>query len=299
MHDTDHLTNRILSRETIYVQYKKTSKAPNIHRPHSHCGCEMYYFQSGKATYIIGESIYNLIPGDMLLFRGELLHLVRPSANMNYVRSILNFDLNHLEMTQYIEQRLADAIDSPGGVIVHWEQEERSVVEDILSSLAEEERRLRIGRNEMIRAKLSMLLLMFLRKLVGVDEDSGNVQTISQREANIGRVLKVIKKRYRNRFSLDQLAEEIHLSKHYLCHCFKQVTGLTVNQYILSLRMDEGRRLLLETNKPVGVISEEVGIGGLTQFSRLFRQHEGVSPHVFRKLKRQQCHGNIKTEIGI
>ncbi|GMA61134.1 hypothetical protein GCM10025859_15740 [Alicyclobacillus fastidiosus] len=45
--------------------------------------------------------------------------------------------------------------------------------------------------------------------------------------------------------------------------------------------------MLLETNKPINIIAEEVGVGGVAQFSRLFRQHVGMAPQVFRKTSRR------------
>ncbi|MDF2670592.1 MAG: AraC family transcriptional regulator, partial [Paenibacillus sp.] len=72
-----------------------------------------------------------------------------------------------------------------------------------------------------------------------------------------------------------------------MCHCFKEVTGFSINNYIARKRVDEAKRLLLMSNEPVGRLSELLGFGNPIHFSRLFKQHVGVSPLVYRKHNRE------------
>ncbi len=58
---------------------------------------------------------------------------------------------------------------------------------------------------------------------------------------------------------------------------------MTPYQYLLRLRMTEARRLLLSTNLPVAQIATRVGFSSSTQFVKMFRSMEGVTPGSLRQ----------------
>ncbi|MFD1676239.1 helix-turn-helix domain-containing protein [Alicyclobacillus fodiniaquatilis] len=285
MYKTDYLTNRILTQNTVYVQYRKTAKAPNITCPHRHYGYEIYYFQNGEATYIIGDKIYTLLPGDMLLFRGDISHHVNPSERRPYLRSILNFREEYMGrvLHPFVQERMKQLFNSSSGERLHWSEQESGEIEHLFSQIAQEEREQKLGHQDMTNALLTILILWILRKNEESITRSHLIHFQGQRETNVERALRVINKQFRKRMSLEDIAAEVHLNKHYLCHCFKQVTGLTINQYLTKLRIDEAKKLITETSKPIGIIAEEIGVGGVAQFSRLFRQYTGVSPRAYRQ----------------
>lgn len=59
---------------------------------HSHAFYEIYYFHEGRCTYLIGDSVFTLKPGDLLLMNGLTLHCPNVEPDSRYVRSILHFD---------------------------------------------------------------------------------------------------------------------------------------------------------------------------------------------------------------
>lgn len=59
---------------------------------HSHSFHEVYYFHSGKCSYLIGDKIYMLAPGDLILMHGMTLHCAKVDLSYEYVRSIIHFE---------------------------------------------------------------------------------------------------------------------------------------------------------------------------------------------------------------
>ena len=82
--------------------------------------------------------------------------------------------------------------------------------------------------------------------------------------------------------SVGSSAEAAGLSLHHFHRLFREVNGLTPHQYLTRRRMEEARRLLTETNRPIGRIALEVGIADPSAFSRLFRAATGFTPSSFR-----------------
>ena len=82
--------------------------------------------------------------------------------------------------------------------------------------------------------------------------------------------------------SLDALSSSFAISKYYLCRCFKQYTGYTINEYVNQLRMERAKELLRTTSLPAYQVGVLVGIADENYFYRLFKKNVGISPHRYR-----------------
>ena len=85
------------------------------------------------------------------------------------------------------------------------------------------------------------------------------------------------------RVSLDELGENIHVSKYHLCRQFKRAFGVSPIQYHLDSRIDRAKLLLVTTDASIGDIAESVGFQSIYSFSRAFKKRENVSPSVYRR----------------
>ena len=78
------------------------------------------------------------------------------------------------------------------------------------------------------------------------------------------------------------IADYLGLNNRYLMKKFKALTGSTLNEYIMDLRMKKATALLRDTQAPISSISEQVGIDNLSYFYRLFKKIYGCTPKEFR-----------------
>ncbi|MHB8086967.1 MAG: helix-turn-helix domain-containing protein [Anaerolineaceae bacterium] len=74
---------------------------------------------------------------------------------------------------------------------------------------------------------------------------------------------------------------------------FKRYTGDTVRSYLVKLKMDWAMQLFLTTNMSVLEVSDTLGYASLSHFEKLFVQHTGKYPRIFkaRKDKHQWLEG--------
>jgi len=84
--------------------------------------------------------------------------------------------------------------------------------------------------------------------------------------------------------SLDEICEATGLSKYHLIRRFKHSLGVPPWTYILQLKMDEAKRLLVHTSLSIAQVAQHVGFPDANYFSRSFRKHTGVSPSAYRRL---------------
>ncbi|MBR0037615.1 MAG: response regulator [Bacteroidales bacterium] len=83
--------------------------------------------------------------------------------------------------------------------------------------------------------------------------------------------------------AVDTLSQQMCTSRSVLNRRVRQLTGTSVAAYVLQLRMQHAKQLLLDTHQPIGEIALACGFDDLSYFSRVFRQSFGVTPSQFRK----------------
>lgn len=98
------------------------------------------------------------------------------------------------------------------------------------------------------------------------------------------RVKEHIRTHYRNKISLADLSEKFHYSGDYLSRMFKKNSGISINNYIHSLRLKEAKQLLLTTTDSVKEIGFRCGYTNQQFFITTFIKFENMSPTQYRNL---------------
>jgi len=87
----------------------------------------------------------------------------------------------------------------------------------------------------------------------------------------------------RKGLTLHEVAHENHVSPNYLSYLFKKYTGFNLWEYVIKLRMEESRRLLLGSDLRRYEIADKVGYESPEHFSKIFKKYYGVSPSEMKK----------------
>ncbi len=95
-------------------------------------------------------------------------------------------------------------------------------------------------------------------------------------------ILDYISKNYKRDIGLDEVAERFGMKNKTLSAFFKRKTGAGFLEFVTRLRMEEAKRLLIETNMPVKDILKEVGYISNSTFTMMFKKYSGKSPLQFR-----------------
>ncbi len=83
---------------------------------------------------------------------------------------------------------------------------------------------------------------------------------------------------YREKIALDDLAALTGISKYHLCKKFKDRTNTSIVNYILQVRIDKAKELLLRNRNKVFVVAGMVGFNDVSYFNRAFKKITGLSP---------------------
>jgi AraC family transcriptional regulator len=146
-------------------------------------------------------------------------------------------------------------------------------------------------REELTRRKASPLFLQGIAQAVAIHLARNYAETVKELSGGgsslpgykLRQITDWMAEHLAEDFGLDQLAAQAGLSKFYFTRLFKTALGVSPSRYLLSLRMDEARRLLRETKRSVLEIALEVGYANPSHFARFFRRETGLSPSDYRQ----------------
>lgn len=96
-------------------------------------------------------------------------------------------------------------------------------------------------------------------------------------------VKKYIEEHLTEHISRTQVAEHVALNENYLSRLFHQEIGMSISDYILQKRIVLAKRLLVQTDRSVSEIGNEVGYDATAYFIRLFKREVGKTPKEYRK----------------
>lgn len=110
-----------------------------------------------------------------------------------------------------------------------------------------------------------------------------NVNTAAPDYAS--RVMSYINVNYMNSISVEKIADILKLNRKYLSRIFKEKTGITIQEYLISKRLSEAKKLL-KNGYGVGESAYMVGYADAFNFSKAFKKHFGTAP---KNSIRQNC----------
>ncbi len=115
---------------------------------------------------------------------------------------------------------------------------------------------------------------------------SDHPRGIDSRRQAIERVLTVMRERADNTLPLQAMAEIAGFSPCHFAHVFRHVTGIPPVKFLVALRLERAKLLLLTTEVRVTEICTEVGYKSVGTFTTSFTQLVGLPPGKFRRLPR-------------
>lgn len=100
----------------------------------------------------------------------------------------------------------------------------------------------------------------------------------------INKLKKYIQKNFQERLTLDILATTINYNPSYISNLFKKTTGKSITEYITKIRIDESKKLLVNTQKSIDEIADCVGLNNNSYFTAIFKKIEGINPSDYRRM---------------
>ena len=130
------------------------------------------------------------------------------------------------------------------------------------------------GYEEMLRCYLIEALVRAVRAC----------ETLSSHDA-VTATMEYLKAHYKEPLSLAVLSPLVGYTPQYLSSLFSRTVGISIQEFLQRLRIEEACKLLAQTQLPTAEIAAAVGYQDTRHFSKLFRRFQGISPKEYRKSK--------------
>jgi AraC-like DNA-binding protein len=128
---------------------------------------------------------------------------------------------------------------------------------------------------------ISHLLAVFAEHL-SLTGNQISLQTANAEPPAITRAKQFIGENLAGKLSLGLVAKSVNAGRFYFSRIFKKATGLNFTEYVVRLRIERSKNLLLNPNLHVSEVAYEVGFQSLTHFNRVFKKISGRTPTSYR-----------------
>ncbi len=100
----------------------------------------------------------------------------------------------------------------------------------------------------------------------------------------IKRAIDAMRRELGEPLDIPRLSRIANLSRPHFFYQFKKVTGLSPSLFLNTLRMEYAAAMLVDENKTLINVAQDLGFEAHSNFTRFFRQHQGVAPSEYRRV---------------
>ena len=282
MLDVSEVGKRGYLNEGFRLFHLKDTRAQKLDY-HYHEFDKLILLLGGKVTYVVEGVTYFLQPWDVLLVQHSLIHKPIIDPAEPYERVVLWLDRTWLSQRSDPGERLDTCFDTArerGFHLLRADGARRLRYMQTIQGLEEA-----LHSKEFGAARLADTLCQQL--LIDVNRDilagcTAAEATDSYRvDPKMEEILQYIVHHLDEDLSVDSLSKRFYLSRYYLMHRFKAVTGFTVHQYISQKRLLLAGELIRQ-GVPVMKAAEQAGFAEYSTFLRAFQNTFHMSPREFR-----------------
>lgn len=248
----------------------------HMDRPHFHEDVEILLSLSDGGDFFIGDSLYPLHHGTLLLLSEATLH--KSIASDSYRRYVLHLAPDTLRAFSTTQSDLTAFVQKSTGRCKHLEKKQTRLLVEKFKKLDE-------PYDQTFGSDLQknvQLLDFLLTVFVLFESAEAEVKAQSADFARIGPILKYIQANLDKPLTLDILASHFFINKYYMSHIFKAATGFSIIEYIIYSRVLRARELLRQGLR-VQDVGERVGFQNNAHFIRTFGKLTGISPKQYAK----------------
>lgn len=134
------------------------------------------------------------------------------------------------------------------------------------------------GRSGMLNLLLNTVLITLCRTLKS-SESKKKVEA-----DNFNYILNYMQAHSHNGINILEVSKMSGLSYHRFRHRFKEINGISPQQYIIKQRLNYAKKMLETTNYTTSLIAEACDFHSVPQFITYFNKQEGMTPVKYRKM---------------
>ncbi len=250
---------------------------------HFHDDMEVVYVLEGNVILRNGYYTYTLKTGDVFILNDREMHSFESTGEDNMVMM--------LQMNLAYFSRYYDNLKNNFFVTDMEDDSDESleVLRTILARIMMEVLQKGYGYEHKVIESTHNLIACLMSDFQYFVMEDGKFKNESKNKGNkilagrLNRITDYMYENYARKLTLSEIAEKEHLSIYYLSHIIKESTGLSFQDLLSYIRVEESEKLLLGTNRKIGAIAEETGFSAVRYYIKHFEHWFGMHPLEYRK----------------
>lgn len=283
--------NRGYLTEDYKIFYLKDSNSLDIDY-HHHDFYKIVIFISGNVKYKIEAKTYNLKPWDILLIDKNELHQCTVDSSIPYERLVIWLKDNIEDNDKYFKNltKCIKSIKEKNTHLLRLKEHYCNTIKNLVAKIIKYNK-----SNDIYEITLRNTFL--IQTLVVLNKSYIKNNNINTKEdvfydSVIEKTMKYINENLNKPLYIEQISEEVELSKHYLMRKFKKQTGHSIHNYIIQKRLIYAIELM-KNNLTMYEVAERSGFGDYSTFVRTFKKNYGCSPSRYLEKSNLIEHFNI------
>ncbi len=247
---------------------------------HVHDCCEVLLCLSGGNSFLIDGKAYDVKDGDLFLLNQFEPHKITANPSMIFARFVLQIHPEYLIANSTEETDLTRCFYARGEGTsnkISLNDSEISEIEQLFMRFRTDNG---FGDDILKNAAVNTILVLVNKYFMKRAEENSNAVYIDNE--TIINTIAYINAHYSENLTLEKLAKKSYISVNQLCKLFKNRFGTTVAKYIMSKRISEAKKLLVQ-GKSVSETALECGFSDYANFIRVFKKFVGVSPGKYNR----------------
>lgn len=252
---------------------------------HWHSGVQFCYITLGKVKIQTAEKEVILEEGEGLFINVQQVHKATNQKDRGeYISLNLPVHFLGLEGSEMYHHFMEPVLYAQDMQVLEMKKNDARM-ENCLTKLKACAEKIKKEKEIYSLNLLANLLLLWeelLRQIAatGQRENENKSKKTNQR---LQQILRYLQENYHKKLTLQEIADQINLSKSECARFFKKITGETIFEYLLKLRIEKSIELLKNTDKTITEIAYETGFTSQSYYDQRFRKMKGVSPLKYRK----------------
>lgn len=261
--------------------YRINTADPDYDLPyHWHIEFEFIHILKGQYDLFAGSKEYCLKAGDFFLVSSGILHGDSEQFRKGCIYESLVFDPNIMQINNYLTINfLEKLIDGEYYFSIMQENCENDFCR-ILTEL------FKTVKTKTIGYEYQTVSLLF--QLIGII-DTQNLYKHNEHYMKEGGkliwlkcVMNLIKQKYSEQITLDEMADSAGFSPKYFCRIFHEVTHYTPMEYLNQYRINRAAEMLFNTDESIEAIAFDCGFNDISYFIKLFKRYKNKTPLKYR-----------------
>ena len=270
-------------RTGVDVGYKERSPDYSI-PPERHAFWELLYLDRGLFRMTVNGKAFTLHQGEYMFIRPGSWHAVQPTSGEAPFYVTAHFETDYAEL------------GSIACRVLQGDNESRR----LLSAILKERQRSLPGAEELARCYMIELAIKSVRRAVepNVASTAGTYFQENHAHNLVDQVIAWMREHLHEFLNLNIIARGAGVSASHLEHVFKKVANRPVMSYLLQLRIQRAKELLLESNLNVTQIAEMSGFSSVHVFSRCFKKAVSFPPSQYAKTVQLAASSDPRQRLG-